>query len=158
MEPSTDTSTLGFVSLRSGDTRLVISDPSGQAGAESSGGTIYTTLDLPSLEELLDAHEVVYAVLERPAPEVPVEDVPVPVPSRVGAAVRDGAAGPSIARVVAPPAVSAAIAAVGSVLFVLALVGEPVAPNPYIGLLLLLLGVGLLHTTLVSLRHSGWLA
>jgi hypothetical protein len=42
-----------------------------EAMKETSGGVIFTeTQDMPSLEELLEAHGVLYAVLQTPAPSV----------------------------------------------------------------------------------------
>ena len=55
---------LGFLASRFGRTYTL-------AGAQqSSGGVIFTRHDMPTLEELLEQHNVVFAVLERPAPQV----------------------------------------------------------------------------------------
>jgi hypothetical protein len=73
--PSHPSDYLGFIALRQGDTVPILSDARGEASpsdageSSSSGGVIFKQRgSMPSLEEVLTAHGVVFAVLERPSP------------------------------------------------------------------------------------------
>lgn len=65
-------SSLGIVTLRSGETALLSARPTPAEGDTTvepqPSGVIYTDQSGPSLEKLLADHEVITAVLERPAP------------------------------------------------------------------------------------------
>lgn len=177
------TETLGFVSLREGGNALLVSRSSddrnsGGSTASSSGGVIYTKNDMPSLEELLEAHQVAFAILERPAPDatstIPTEvvkEAPVGIPLARGGRVDDDdlvrvlasstamqPSGPSrdtvrerMAIVVAT-AITVAIAVAGAVLLVLGLFPTPRQPDPISALAVLLVGLGLVWTLVVALR------
>lgn len=135
----------GFVALASGETRTLVQEPpSNRVGEDepTSSGVIYTGRDLPSLEELLAAHEIVTAVLERPAPIV-------------DAAVVQAARQPAPAfstEAVILAATSGAISMAGWVLLVASVVPDPLRVNPYIALSLALGGLVLVATVAVAAK------
>jgi hypothetical protein len=139
---ATESNVTGFVSLRSGTTRLLATRGYAGSSAEAvplagrePSGVIYTDrADMPSLEELLEQNRVAYAVLERSAP-APAQD------------------STGIGTVVASVVVGA-VGAVGWTLFAVAVSEGGIRPNPYTALLLGLGAFVLLATLIVGLRSK----
>lgn len=154
----TATSIRGFIATRGGETHLLgVRDDEETSVAEAgeSGGTIYTDVDMPSLEELLRAHEVVYAVLELPAPDLGFLDESAGS-SRTPPATAPASSGRLI-TIVLTLGTAAVFVGSGIVLTSLALLGRPVGVNPYFALTILLAGAALLTSTTVAIRDCGWI-
>lgn len=152
----------GFVALESGSTRVLskraatsATDVERTPPEESvPSGVIYTDVDdMPSLEELLRANEVAFAVLERPAPSAPQEvgtrAASLPATMREGRDERVL----SPAQVVFAASIPFTVSAVGWTLFATAVAGGSVRANPYTALSLGLGGLVLLATLLLAIRQ-----
>jgi hypothetical protein len=124
-----------IVSTKSGASVLVVPRESGRedgtdfAESITSGGAIYTDIkDMPSLEALLAEYQVATAVIwKEPSRAVPSE------------------------RIIGTSVVAGAITAIGAALLAVDL-ASAAHPNPYISLMLLIGGLGLIATIVVALR------
>jgi hypothetical protein len=159
---------LGFLATGSGRTYTL-------AGAQqSSGGVIFTRHDMPTLEDLLEQHNVVFAVLERPAPQVTLQqradrrdEVPGDVlraedePADIFSAIEDEA--PSVTdsaeaftvtrngvRIATAASIAATVLAVGVTLLV-SFVAEGIRAGGEAAITLTAVGLGLCITVVVAL-------
>lgn len=144
-------STIGFVESVEGTTYPLVSSGeaagSGPSGKTiNSGGVIFTELEMPKLEEMLESYRVRFAVLERPAPNLSVANVEE----------RGRQPARTIAwwRLVLAVALAAGVFVTGALLLVAVMVSSPLRPNPYVALALFLGGLGLLATVATALRGS----
>jgi hypothetical protein len=114
---------------------------------ESSGGRIFTTADMPALEELLDQLKVVTAIIEKPVPVMVKgaerSDTEHSDPRRAG-----------FARMVILGGFPAATLTAGIVMMVGAMAGASAVSNPYLALYLILAGIGLGITSWAALREA----
>lgn len=130
-----------MLGLSSGQTAVLVN----QQDRQDSGGMIVTTTaDMPELQELLESYQVVFAVLEMPAPQIQLTS------GRFTAEV-------AIAwwRVILAISIGSVISATGWTLLVASVARHKLAVNPYICLSLALGGIVLLATAATSLRSSG---
>lgn len=105
-----------------------------------SGGIIYSD-EMPSLEEVLKRYDVVTAVLERPL-ELEQAQAPKHQPRQS-----------SFGRAVVLGGFPIGTLTAGMVMMVGAFAGEGAATNPYLGLYLVIAGVGLSLTSWTALRR-----
>lgn len=138
----------GFATTASGRTLDLREAEDTTSEAVPSGGTIYTALDMPSLQQVLDELGIVTAVLETPPPAFE----PLATSEEPDAGERDQ---PKIAmwRPLVAAGLAAGVLVTGIVLLALALVGRPVAPNPYVALSLVLGGAVLVATVALIARE-----
>ena len=140
---------LGMVSLRSGSTP-VIYPTRAQTRVQPTAipsGVIYTSAeDRPSLEALLERHEVAFAVIE----PSPTRQAPAPVrtPQR-----KEKQRVSNTKGFIAAAGIGIATSAAGWVLFVDAVAGSSVQANPYTALLLALGGLIILLSVLLAIHE-----
>jgi hypothetical protein len=142
---------LGFVSTVEGTTRSMVRRAAGES-TSSSGGVIFTEHDRPTLEDLFEQHQIVFAVLELPAPDLLTSGVSQ---DRVVASPRDGAHGEffrttSTARVAIAAANAAAVFTAGIVLIATTL-ADGIRADAEASVALALAGLGLIATVVASL-------
>jgi hypothetical protein len=146
-----DIGPLGFVDVAGAGTALLRkeSDRPANEQVRSSGGTIFTEHDMPSLEELLEAHAVNFVVLER--------DPSIAVLARESDSAVSGLAASRTFRASFALATPAVMMGVGVVLTTSAGLRHGLHANPYVGFSLFLSGCVLLATAILALRDSGWI-
>jgi hypothetical protein len=130
-----------ILGTRDGESIVLLDKSEDPERGTRSGGVIYTD-EMPSLEEVLKRYDVVTAVLERPL-ELEQKQVAKAESRRL-----------SFGRAVVLGGFPMATLAVGIVMMVGAFVGESAATNPYLGLYLVIAGIGLSLTSWTALRRG----